>query len=158
MKFSVNELSGARLDQAVAKACGNLYDAEIDEDFIVIAFDPVLPRPPDRHIRRSVCRIAVDLDGQPYTTTTAWAAGSSAKGRTNAFCPSSDWAHGGPIIEREKITVFHDAWWEAGLLAELSCSYGAPSLEMNCKSRGETALIAAMRAFVCARLGNTVEL
>ena len=74
------------------------------------------------------------------------------------FRPSSDWSHGGPIIEREKITVFHDAWWEAGLLAELSCSYGAPSLEMNCKSRGETALIAAMRAFVCARLGNTVEL
>ena len=74
------------------------------------------------------------------------------------FHPSSDWSHGGPIIEREKITVFHDAWWEAGLLAELSNSYGTPSLEMNCKSQGETALIAAMRAFVCARLGNTVDL
>ena len=67
---------------------------------------------------------------------------------------SSLWEHGGPLIEKAKITIFHDAWWEAGLNAELSCSYGAPSLELSFKSRGSTALIAAMRAFECPSLAR----
>ena len=71
---------------------------------------------------------------------------------------SSGWRYGGPIIEREKITVFHDAWWEAGMKAEVSCSYGAASLDMNFKARGDTALVAAMRCYVFAKIGDEVDL
>ena len=69
-----------------------------------------------------------------------------------------DWETCGPIIEREKITVFHDAWWEAGMKAEVSCGHGVASLDMNFKSNGDTALVAAMRCFVFAKMGAEVDL
>ena len=68
------------------------------------------------------------------------------------------WDTCGPIIEREKITVFHDAWWEAGMKAEVSCSYGAASLDMDFTARGDTALVAAMRCFVISKMGAEVDL
>ena len=69
-----------------------------------------------------------------------------------------DWETCGPVIDREKITVFHDAWWEAGMNAEVLCSHGAASLDMNFKARGDTALVAAMRCFVFAKIGAEVDL
>ena len=71
--------------------------------------------------------------------------------------PSRIWDQGGPIIEREKITLFHDAWWEAGTFAELSCSYGTPSLEMNFRVKADALLVAAMRCFVASKLGDEVD-
>ena len=68
------------------------------------------------------------------------------------------WAEFWPVVEREKITVFHDAWWEAGMKAEVSCSHGMASLDMNFKSNGDTALVAAMRCFVFAKMGAEVDL
>ena len=69
-----------------------------------------------------------------------------------------DWETCGPIISREKITLFHDSWWEAGMNAEVSCSYGAAYLDMSFRSRGDTALVAAMRCFVISKLGAEVDL
>ena len=69
-----------------------------------------------------------------------------------------DWNTCGPVIERENITIFHDAWWEAGMNAEVSCSYGAASLDMNFRACGDTALVAAMRCFVIAKMGAVVDL
>lgn len=53
---------------------------------------------------------------------------------------STDWAQGGPIIEREKMGVFptHDGW-AAGMQS------------------GPTLLIAAMRCYVASQFGDEVD-
>jgi len=74
---------------------------------------------------------------------------------------STDWAQGGPIIEREKITLEHlygagdtgaDVW-----VAMLTCEdkkFGG----VECfEEQGPTALVAAMRCYVGSQLGNEVE-
>lgn len=71
---------------------------------------------------------------------------------THPYQPQTDWAQGGPIIEREKIeTWFEDAWCAkvSGVDPE---NYGPewPS--------GPTVLIAAMRCFVASKLGDEIEI
>jgi len=65
--------------------------------------------------------------------------------------PSRNWEHGGPIIERERITVGPAAskrygWWA-----------GQPADHRE-DSYGPTPLIAAMRAYVAGKVGEEVEL
>lgn len=60
-------------------------------------------------------------------------------------CYSTDWAQGGPIIEREKIaTAWHLTRWVAwrGVI----------------EHPGPTPLIAAMRAYVASKLGDEVDI
>lgn len=58
---------------------------------------------------------------------------------------STDWAHGGPIIEREHIALWSEGYdWEAK-------QYGQH------ESWAETPLTAAMRCLVASKLGDTVE-
>lgn len=72
------------------------------------------------------------------------------------FSPSTNWAQGGPIIEREGISVSHckhgvegvDAWWATG---------GPTGEEETLGLFGPTPLIAAMRCFVASKLGDEVE-
>jgi hypothetical protein len=64
------------------------------------------------------------------------------------FAPSTEWAHGGPIIEREKIGV-----WPS---ESISGQWGARMLNTYIMY-GPTPLIAAMRCFVASRLGEEVE-
>ena len=62
------------------------------------------------------------------------------------YAPSTDWAQGGPVIEREGITLrcgLHG--WDAELE------------EFDAISHGPTALIAAMRCYVASKLGEGVE-
>jgi hypothetical protein len=63
--------------------------------------------------------------------------------------PSTEWALGGPIIEREKISIDRET------LANqwLACPYGTRTARS-----GPTPLIAAMRCYVASKLGDTVEL
>jgi hypothetical protein len=59
--------------------------------------------------------------------------------------PSTDWAQGGPIIEREGLAVWKDnGYWEA----EAASNW----------AKGDTALIAAMRCYVASKMGDDVEL
>jgi hypothetical protein len=73
---------------------------------------------------------------------------------TLTFCPSTDWTIGGPIIERENISVeygraeFIRPW--------IAYKLGLPH-EDNPES-GPTPLIAAMRCYVASKLGDKVEL
>ena len=65
---------------------------------------------------------------------------------------STDWAQGGPIIEREGITVeyLHDSRWVAR----------HPTAKRHSRSifgDGHTPLIAAMRCYVASKLGDEVE-
>ena len=62
------------------------------------------------------------------------------------FKPSTEWAHGGPIIERERIRIDPRGVWCA---AHDSCEWTYYT--------GETPLIAAMRCYVASKLGEIVE-
>jgi hypothetical protein len=69
------------------------------------------------------------------------------------YSPSTLWAQGGPIIEREQMNVWHrddeeaDMQWHA--CVSLPSGY-------EVTEDGPTLLIAAMRAFVAAKLGASV--
>lgn len=65
---------------------------------------------------------------------------------------STDWAQGGPIIEREEIDIYcHESpksgcgWW----VAEITGT--------KAKARGNTPLVAAMRCYIASKLGDEVE-
>lgn len=71
----------------------------------------------------------------------------------DAYLPSTDWAQGGPIIEREGINierVNNHGRWEAWTPAPERRSGEAVE-------QGPTPLIAAMRCFVASKLGDEVE-
>jgi hypothetical protein len=85
------------------------------------------------------------------------------------FGPSSDWAEGGPIIERERITIdtyCNDlgpamrADWHAAvaLYGVVGVNYEAAPLARPKFWHGETPLVAAMRAYVASKLGDEVDL
>lgn len=62
--------------------------------------------------------------------------------------PSTDWAQGGPIIEREHIGTYHFVLPEDGWAASV---FDDPIYV------GPTPLIAAMRCYVASKLGDEVE-
>ena len=65
----------------------------------------------------------------------------------NGYKPSTNWAQGGPIIEREE-------------LSRLSCynhnEWGCLNGEVFCE--GPTPLIAAMRCYVASKLGDYIDI
>ena len=68
--------------------------------------------------------------------------------------PSTDWAQGGAIIEREEMTIEHTVdvnktYWKAWcwIDGEDAQAYGY----------GKTPLVAAMRCYVASKLGDEVE-
>jgi hypothetical protein len=80
----------------------------------------------------------------------------------DTFEPSTRWDHGGPIIERERITVMHvggeDGFWQAGYRPTVDdgrmCESGwleLPAIQLEHEQSGPTPLVAAMRAFVASR-------
>ena len=67
------------------------------------------------------------------------------------FNYSTDWAQGGPIIEREGIDVLRDGnHWTA--LKTMTIDH--PHLRVS----GPTPLVAAMRCFVASKFGDDVEI
>ena len=70
----------------------------------------------------------------------------------NTFCPSTDWAQGGPIIEREKISVMFS--FDLGVWVSAIGELWVPE---EGGVHGPTPLIAAMRCFVASKLGDEVE-
>jgi hypothetical protein len=80
------------------------------------------------------------------------------------FAPSTDWAQGGPIIEREGINTFRynklddsAPWvWAAHKVVQEPDWRGDP-LNVELCLDGPTPLIAAMRCYVTSRLGKEVD-
>lgn len=69
------------------------------------------------------------------------------------YTPSTDWAQGGPIIERERITVcWQGATWVASKFNVRVTD------EYEFQQTGTTPLIAAMRCYVASKLGDDVEI
>lgn len=65
--------------------------------------------------------------------------------------PSTSWAQGGPIIEREFICV-------SAPMHPSTAPWCAISDSTGCKAFGPTPLIAAMRCYVASKLGDEVEI
>jgi hypothetical protein len=74
------------------------------------------------------------------------------------FSPSTDWAQGGPIIERERILICACIRREYGWTAFPGTPTDEEYAEEEGKgwSNGPTPLIAAMRCFVASKYGETV--
>jgi hypothetical protein len=70
---------------------------------------------------------------------------------TNGFNPSTDWAQGGPIIEREGISVATDD-------VEPWCGFIEDDETNTLFFSGPTPLIAAMRCYVASKMGDEIEL
>ncbi|WP_314439464.1 phage protein NinX family protein [Massilia timonae] len=93
------------------------------------------------------CDVWRDADGQIVGTIPA-----------SAYRPSTDWALGGPIIERERLIIAAgNNYWAAidtnpanGLIYEI-CEVG----RHGCT--GPTPLVAAMRVYVASKFGDVVE-
>ena len=84
-----------------------------------------------------------NMHGDTYVLSSGWGSMS--------YHPSTNWAQGGPIIEREGINVYQmqDGTWQANL------DYGMTD-EAIC--HGPTLLIAAMRCVVSSVLGDEIEI
>lgn len=87
----------------------------------------------------------ISLDGQQVLICPA----ISKDDNSEEFEPSTLWAQGGPIIERERIetgaSTSNSDWWARPKGFERTHVY-----------YGETLLIAAMRAFVAGKYGDEV--
>lgn len=66
----------------------------------------------------------------------------------SVYQPSTNWAQGGTIIEREKIATYVEDGpiWTARYSGTTGTCYG------------DTPLIAAMRCYIASKLGDTVEI
>jgi hypothetical protein len=67
------------------------------------------------------------------------------------YAPSTDWAQGGPIIEREGVQL------RCGLGGWVALPYDSAFSE-EAYQEGDTPLVAAMRCYVASKLGDEVEL
>lgn len=71
------------------------------------------------------------------------------------WIPSQKWSQGGPIIEREKLTLIwtpKSGFWSAYELQATTENY------KDRKQNGDTPLIAAMRCYVASKLGNEIDI
>ena len=134
MKVKTSELIGPALDWAVAMCEGG---TELFFDGITWGFT---------------------LDGKTKVLSKGWAP-------SMCWCPSSDWAHGGPIIERGLIHTYprftagrteggSDVYQQDGWAAYVT----PPAFWITPRPfTGPILLIAAMRCYCCAKLGDEVE-
>lgn len=72
------------------------------------------------------------------------------------FCArsSTEWVHGGPIIERERIQLTPQHFTKGGWIATIDLDEGDAMIE---EQVGPTPLIAAMRCYVASKLGDEVD-
>lgn len=96
-----------------------------------------------------------------------WYAGES-DGGVCAWQPSTDWAQGGPIIERERISIVDIKATEGDMWSPERGQFSAFIDSVRCLDSwegnksfdgtqiGPTPLIAAMRAFVASKFGDNV--
>lgn len=138
MKHKTAELTGALLDAAVALADGRLVTKD----------EPGWDKGDLKRLRKEY---GGDFVVRWYAASDPTELGGWEPLR-NQGSPSTAWNVGGPIIERERITVMtgvvargRNPWF-----AEVDYAHGA------CGS-GDTPLEAAMRCYVASRMGEEVE-
>ena len=72
------------------------------------------------------------------------------------YSPTKYWAQGGPIIERERISLRPDPWENGGCKAFID--RGGSAKNIVGAMYGPTVLIAAMRCYVASKLGDEIEI
>jgi hypothetical protein len=85
----------------------------------------------------------------------AWVPDPDMRHFNKQFKPTTDWAQGGPLIERERIDVLGTV---NGPTGEWTAT--APRQKLvgwRVIAIGPTPLIAALRCYVASKLGNTAE-
>ena len=126
--MKTNELTRAALNWAVATAEGlpkAVDSSGLDEPVIVCGFEQEMLHSKHRK-------------GQEW----------------KAYQPSTDWAQGGPIIEREWLDV--TPWPnESDEQVQWQCQQHD---NIDCIAFGPTPLIAAMRCYVASKLGDEIEI
>jgi len=124
--MKTKDLTGAALDWAVAKAIGWTAERPQDGQFI-------------DHYGRS------------------WLAGYYGVSTLSAytFNPSSEWAHGGPLIEKYEVIYRHHV-----SCVEACCMTGEIGVNRKraAPMKGSTLLEAACRSIVKLKLGSDVEI
>ena len=96
----------------------------------------------------------VKLHGQDRALRYGWA---------QSYLPSTNWAQGGPIIEREDIAISSapDGLWAAyASKGTRLVQHGGQAVEVfnwTYKQQGYSPLIAAMRCYVASKLGDDVD-
>jgi hypothetical protein len=83
----------------------------------------------------------IKLRGEDRALSGGWA---------QSYLPSTIWSQGGPIIEREAITVSQGSPVKG--LEWMACDAGSTHVQ-----HGPTYLIAAMRCYVASKLGDEVD-
>jgi hypothetical protein len=74
-------------------------------------------------------------------------------GKYGVFVPATTWSQGGPIIEREEITIMpSNNQWAA--IGEINAKWDCGKLWFI----GKTTLEAAMRCYVASKLGYEVDI
>ena len=71
------------------------------------------------------------------------------------YQPSTGWAQGGPIIEREGITLDYDAYDTDKMWQARRYAFDGTLLH---NEYGPTPLIAAMRCYVASKLGDNIDI
>jgi hypothetical protein len=126
--MKTNELTGAALDWAVAK-CEGYSDLRFNSHRF--CNDILIMNPPRKEYG------VVELSDLNYST---------------------DWAQGGPIIEREKISVrFLPDGANSQWFADMYYTNEDGGPEQESEEYGPTPLIAAMRCYVASKLGDEVD-
>lgn len=87
------------------------------------------------------------LDGRTKVLAKGWA-------DSMMFCPSTEWGHGGPIIDREAHNLFKH---NGGTEWCAACNVPREGYTAIVTADGPTPLIAAMRCYVASKLGEEVE-
>lgn len=124
--MKVDELDGALLDYWVA--CAEGYDPAQEQ--VVLYVD-------------GTCRIAYHEGDDP----------------DSLYNPTRSWMWGGPIIERERIHLEPfpgGAEYPEWMAFERADGWGDPLEDSPLRQYGDTALIAAMRAYVASKFGEEV--
>ena len=136
MKIKTSELTGAALDWAVATA-----------EKLPLRLDPMGFRRDSPDALQAGWWVWF---GTPFSMILGYTPKSNKDQR--GYSPSTDWVQGGPIIEREALTVKmrHPN-------PRLWVSYNGWNHDPGFSASGPTALIAAMRCYVASKLGDEVE-
>jgi hypothetical protein len=145
--MKTSELTGAALDWAVAKCeARTLETVLINHDYRVGERDPAVN---PEFTGEFMVTDPLDTDGYAIVGDDYDALVIEAHDHLLATIEySTDWAQGGPIIDREFIGLQR---WNAEF--EWAADIGG-----DFDQYGETPLIAAMRCYVASKLGDEVEL
>ena len=142
MKVKTSDLIGPALDWvvAVAKGMEPKFFTE-DEAYRAYVMERTLKHDDYVSVLRPNNRITPLAKFAGYNDGVCW---------KDTFSPSTDWAHGGPIIEQENFKLDpRKGQWEATIWNEA---------EMQNPAYGPTILIATMRCFCCSKLGDVVDI